>query len=98
MPPVAGRPEVSAVSVLLPEDGRTCRRRPATSDDAPGTTDLVNVVGAEGSYILWGRATWTREEEQRTLGGAEGVAGAFFVAEVDDLLAGMIRLLRGKWP
>jgi ribosomal protein S18 acetylase RimI-like enzyme len=79
------------------KDGRTAIIRPAVPDDAGAITDYVNVIGAEGKYVLRERATWSIEEERRTLAAADGRQAAFFVAEISGHLSGLISLARGRW-
>ncbi|MGC2289092.1 MAG: GNAT family N-acetyltransferase [Thermoplasmata archaeon] len=71
--------------------------RPAVPDDAESITELVNVVGAEGKFVLRERATWTIEEERRTLAAADGRHGVFFLADVLGRVSGLINLGRGIW-
>ena len=78
-------------------DGRTGLIRVAVPDDAEAITAYVNLIGAEGTFVLRDRATWTIEEERRTLGTADGRQSVFFVAEIGGQLAGMITLARGRW-
>ncbi|MGP8072381.1 MAG: N-acetyltransferase family protein [Thermoplasmata archaeon] len=79
------------------KDGRSGQVRAAVAGDAQAITDLVNLVGAEEKFILRERSTWTVEEEQRTLSAADGKASAFFAAEVEGRLVGMLALARGPW-
>lgn len=79
------------------KDGRTAFLRAATPGDAEAITDLVNVVGAESQFTLRERATWTMEEERRTLATADARSRVFFVAEVDGHICGLINLARGQW-
>jgi RimJ/RimL family protein N-acetyltransferase len=79
------------------KDGRTAVIRPAVPDDAAAITEFVNVIGAEGRFVLRERATWTLEEERRTLAAADGRHSIFFLAEISNRLSGMITLSRGRW-
>lgn len=79
------------------KDGRTAYLRGATPADAEAITDLVNVVGAESQFTLRERATWTLDEERRTLSAADGQSRVFFVAEVAGRVCGLINLARGQW-
>ncbi|MGA7923550.1 MAG: GNAT family N-acetyltransferase [Thermoplasmata archaeon] len=87
----------SNVSALL-KDGRTALIRRAVPGDAEGATELVNIVGAEKKFTLRERATWTLDEERRTLTAARPDEGAFFVAEIGGELCGLLNIERGKWP
>jgi RimJ/RimL family protein N-acetyltransferase len=89
-------PAVETTRVPL-RDGRTAQIRPAVPDDAEAITNYVNVIGAEGKYVLRERATWSIEEERRTLAAADGRQSAFFVAEISGRLSGLISLARGRW-
>lgn len=79
------------------KDGRTATIRPAVPDDAESITEYVNLIGAEGRFVLRERATWSIDEERRTLAAADGRQSAFFVAEVSGRLSGLITLARGRW-
>lgn len=48
--------------------------------------------------MLRERATWTLDEERATLAAADGRAAAFFVAEIDGALCGLLSIGRGGWP
>lgn len=78
-------------------DGRTAVIRQAVPDDAPAITEYVNIIGAEGRFVLRERATWTIDEERRTLAAADGQHAVFFVARIDGRLSGLINLTRGRW-
>ncbi len=78
-------------------DGRTAVLRPAVPDDAAAITKYVNIIGAEGRFVLRERATWTIDEERRTIAAADGRQAVFFVAEIDRRLSGLINLTRGRW-
>lgn len=78
-------------------DGRRATIRAAVPEDAEAVTAYVNLIGAERRFVLRERATWTVEEERRTLANADGRRSAFFVAEVDGRLCGVINLRRGEW-
>lgn len=80
------------------KDGRVATIRFATPDDAPGITDLINSVGSEKRFTLRERATWSLEEERRTVGAADGRGVAFFVAEIDGRISGLLDIERGQWP
>jgi RimJ/RimL family protein N-acetyltransferase len=79
------------------KDGRSAVLRQAVPDDAAAITEFVNIVGAEGRFVLRERATWTLDEERRTLAGADGRFSIFFVAEISGRLSGLINLSRGRW-
>lgn len=85
------------VQCLL-KDGRAATFRLAVPDDAASITDLVNTAGAEKRWVLRERATWSLEEERKTLGAADGTRSTFFVAVVDDRLSGLLNISRGLWP
>jgi RimJ/RimL family protein N-acetyltransferase len=87
---------MEASRVLL-RDGRTAVLRAAVPDDAGSITEYVNIVGAEGKFLLRERATWTIEEERRTLAAADGQYSVFVLAEVSGRLSGLINLSRGRW-
>jgi hypothetical protein len=80
------------------KDGRPALIRQAVPDDAQAATDFVNVVTSEKKYLLRERATWTIEEERRTIAAADGKDSVFFVAEIGGRFGGMITLTRGRWP
>jgi RimJ/RimL family protein N-acetyltransferase len=80
------------------KDGRVATIRLAVPDDAAAITDFVNVVGREKRWVLRERATWTLEEERKTLGAADGTDSAFFVAEIDGRLCATLNVARGRWP
>lgn len=88
---------MEATTVRL-KDGRVATVRLALPGDAAAITEFVNVVGAEKRFTLRERATWTLEEERATLAAADGSASAFFLAEVDGRLAGLLNIDRGRWP
>src|SRR5579859_4499744 len=90
-------PPMDAVHNLRLKDGRSARIRQATSEDAESITDLVNVVSAERTLVLRERATWTIEEERRTLSAADGTGSVFFVGEIEGRVCGLINLARGRW-
>lgn len=79
------------------KDGRNAEIRLATPDDAPSITEFVDTVGREGRWVLRERATWSLEEERKTLAAADGTASAFFVAEIDGRLSGLLNIGRGRW-
>ena len=83
---------------ILLRDGRVAALRIAVPDDAPAITDFVNIVGRETRWVLRERATWSIEEERRTLGAADGKESAFFIAEIDGRLSGLLNIARGGWP
>lgn len=93
----ASDPRMTDVTRTRLTDGRAAVIRPAVPDDAQMITDFVNVIGAEGRFVLRERATWSIAEERKTLGAADGQRAAFFVAEVAGRLSGMINLSRGQW-
>jgi RimJ/RimL family protein N-acetyltransferase len=78
-------------------DGRIAIIRPAVPEDARSITEYVNIIGAEERFVLRERATWTIEEERRTLAAGDGHYAAFFVAEISGCLSGIINLARGRW-
>ncbi|MGA7846131.1 MAG: GNAT family N-acetyltransferase [Thermoplasmata archaeon] len=78
-------------------DGRSALIRRATAEDAGPITDLVNLVGGEGRFVLRERATWTLDQERATLAAASGPQSAFFVAEVSGRLSGLLNVARGAW-
>jgi RimJ/RimL family protein N-acetyltransferase len=80
------------------KDGRIATIRLAVPDDAPGITALVNEVGSEKRFTLRERATWSLEEERKTLAAADGRDSAFFVAEIDGRISGLVNIARGRWP
>jgi RimJ/RimL family protein N-acetyltransferase len=80
------------------KDGRTGTVRRAVPEDAAALTEIVNEVGSEGRYIIRDRATWTLEEERRTLSDANGRDRVFFVVEVGGRVVGLLTLSRGTWP
>jgi ribosomal protein S18 acetylase RimI-like enzyme len=71
--------------------------RPAVPADASAITDFINRVGREGRFVLRERATWTLEEEERTLASADGRESVFYVALVDGRIAGLLSIARGRW-
>jgi RimJ/RimL family protein N-acetyltransferase len=79
-------------------DGRAATIRLAVPDDAKAITDFVNIVGREGRWVLRERATWSLEEERKTLGAADGRESAFFIAEIEGRLSGNLNIARGRWP
>lgn len=80
------------------KDGRLALIRQAVPDDAQAATNFVNIVTSEKKYLLRERATWTIDEERRTIAAADGKESVFFVAEIDGRLSGSINLARGRWP
>ena len=82
----------------LLKNGRRVTVRLARPDDARAITDFVDRVGQEGRFVLRERATWTLEEERATLAAADGTASAFFLAEMDGELCGLLDIARGRWP
>ncbi len=90
-------------SVIAPivrqlKDGRAATLRLAVPDDAQAITEFVNIVGRETRWVLRERATWSLDEERKTLGAADGKESAFFIAEIDSRLTGMLNIARGRWP
>jgi RimJ/RimL family protein N-acetyltransferase len=85
------------VTYIRLKDGRSAVIRQAVPDDAAAITEFVNIVGAEGRFVLRERATWTLDEERRTLAGADSRFSVFFVAEISGRLSGLINLSRGRW-
>lgn len=88
---------LAATTVSL-KDGRTAIIRPAVAEDAEGATDLVNAVGSEKKFTLRERATWTLEEERRTLIAGPVDQRAFFIGELEGHVSGMLSIERGIWP
>jgi hypothetical protein len=71
-----------AASQVPLKDGRVAVIRRAVPVDARAITDFVNLVGAERRFVLRERATWTLEEEEKTLASADGRGSVFFVAHL----------------
>ena len=94
----SGTSDVLGFSETRLKDGQVARLRLATPDDAAAVTAFVNVVGGERRFVLRERATWSLEEEQKTLGTADGRESAFFLGEVGGRLVGLLNIGRGRWP
>jgi len=80
------------------KDGRIATLRRATPDDAEAITRFVDLIGSERRYVLRERATWTLEEERRTLSSADGRDAVFLIAEIDGQLSGLLNVARGRSP
>ena len=80
------------------KNGRIATIRMAVPDDAERITDFVNLVGSEKRFVLRERATWTIEEERKTLAAADGIGSIFLVAEVAGRLSGVLDIARGRSP
>jgi RimJ/RimL family protein N-acetyltransferase len=79
-------------------DGRVAIIRLGLPEDAEAITNFVNIVGSEKRFVLRERATWSIEDEQKTLAAADGTESAFLIALINGRLSGLLNIAKGRWP
>jgi RimJ/RimL family protein N-acetyltransferase len=78
-------------------DGRMVTLRLAASDDAQATLRNINLIGAEGIYIMIERVD-DLDDERRWLAGFDGVRNVLFVAVADGDVIGAVDCHAGSFP